>query len=83
MKKIITLLTLGAVLFGGFSLLADDKKAEKCPISGKAVDKDHAYAYEGHTYHFCCGDCEAKFKEARENSIYHKIGGKAAMNAAV
>ena len=54
-----------------------------CPISGKPVNPAITYAYEGRTWSFAQEACRAKFKEARENSIYHKLGGRAAIDAAV
>jgi hemoglobin len=54
-----------------------------CPISGKPVDPAITFAYEGRTWSFAKEACRAKFKEARENSLYHKLGGKAAIDAAV
>jgi hemoglobin len=40
-------------------------------------------AYEGRTYSFAQEACREKFKQARENSLYQKLGGKAAIDAAV
>ena len=63
-----------------------EKKAEineKCPITGKAVDPGCTTEYEGKTYAFCSGGCRTKFKEARANSLYQKLGGKKAISAAV
>ena len=65
---------------------AEKKQAtvnEKCPITGKAVNPKCTLDYEGETYGFCSGECRVKFKEDRANSLYQKIGGKAAVNAAV
>ena len=49
-----------------------------CPISGKPVDPKITVVYEGKTYAFADGVCRTKFNEARENSLYQKLGGKAA-----
>lgn len=54
-----------------------------CPISGKPVDPAITMEYEGLTYAFAENACRVKFKAARENSLYHKLGGKAAIDAAV
>jgi hemoglobin len=54
-----------------------------CPISGKPVDPKITTSYEGRTYAFAQEACRAKWVAARENSLYHKLGGKAAMDAAV
>jgi hemoglobin len=39
--------------------------------------------YEGRTWSFAKEACRTKFKDSRENSLYHKLGGKAALDAAV
>ena len=54
-----------------------------CPVSGKAVDGDVKTRYEGKTYESCCEKCLAKFNGVREESLYQKIGGKPAMDAAI
>lgn len=54
-----------------------------CPISGKAVDPSITMKYEGRTYAFSSDSCRTQFKQARENSLYHKLGGKAAIDAVV
>lgn len=54
-----------------------------CPISKKPVDPAITYVYEGKTYAFANNECRAQYTKERENSLYHKLGGKAAINAAV
>lgn len=54
-----------------------------CPISKKPVDPQITFAYEGKTYAFADAACRAQFQKDRENSLYHKLGGKAAIDAAV
>lgn len=54
-----------------------------CPVSGKAVDPSITLVYEGRTWSFAKDACRAKFKEARDNSLYQKLGGKPAIDAAV
>jgi len=54
-----------------------------CPISGKPADPRVTVVYEGKTYAFADAACRAQFNEARANSLYQKLGGKAAINAAV
>lgn len=54
-----------------------------CPISGKPVDPAITVQYEGRTYSFAKEACRAKFNAAREASLYEKLGGKAAIDAAV
>jgi hemoglobin len=54
-----------------------------CPITGKPVDAKITLVYEGQTYAFADADSRTKFNEARENSLYHKLGGQAAISAVV
>ena len=56
---------------------------EKCPITGKAVNPACTTTYEGESYAFCSGACRTKFNAERASSIYHRLGGKAAISAAV
>lgn len=86
MKLSLTLIT--ACIFG-FTLsisVAEPAKEEIntiCPISGKPVDPNITVIYEGKTYAFAVDACRTKFNEARANSLYQKIGGKPAIDAAV
>ena len=54
-----------------------------CPISGKPADPNISVVYEDRTYAFANEESRAKWNEARKNSLYHKLGGKAAIDAAV
>jgi len=54
-----------------------------CPISGKPVNPAITYAYEGRTFAFAAEGCREQFIKARENSLYQKLGGKGAIDAAV
>lgn len=54
-----------------------------CPISGKPADPTITTIYEGTTYAFAEDACRTKFVEARANSLYQKLGGQPAMDAAV
>lgn len=56
---------------------------EKCPVCEEAVDPKCTSVYEGATYAFHSGECKTKWETARTESLYHKIGGKAALDAAV
>lgn len=83
---------LGAALFplspSAFALDAGAVPTETqtntvCPISGKPVDPAITLQYEGRTYSFAKEACRTKWKTDRDNSIYQKLGGKAAIDAAV
>ena len=54
-----------------------------CPISGKPADPHITVVYEGRTYAFAEEACRTKFNQDRKNSLYEKLGGKAAIDAAV
>lgn len=88
-SSVFSLLTAAVLLAG--PLQAADLKAQPaaeevnkiCPISGKPADPSITMIYEGRTYAFAEAACRTKFNEARTNSLYHKLGGKAAIDAAV
>lgn len=55
----------------------------KCPVTGKATNKAFQTVYEEQTYTFCSADCVTSFNTKLAESLYGKIGGKAAVDAAV
>ena len=55
----------------------------KCPVCEKDADKAISIKYEERTYTFDSPDCRDKWRKQREESLYHRIGGKAAMDAAI
>lgn len=54
-----------------------------CPISGKAVNPAVATEYEGRKWSFAEDACKTKWVEARERSLYHKLGGWKSIDEAV
>ena len=68
MKKLLT--ATGICLLALVTLTvnaAEEKKAEpKCPVSGKAISKDHAVDYKGAEVYFCCPNCPKAFEKAPE-----------------
>lgn len=50
---------------------------------GCAQQPPVTYVYEGVTYVFADEAARAKFQSDREKSLYHRLGGKAAIDAAV
>lgn len=54
-----------------------------CPVTGKPVDPAITWEYEGLTWAFAKEACRAKFQAEREKSLYQRLGGKAAIDAAV
>ena len=81
MKQLIQSIVVIGIAFGALTAFADEER--KCPISGEAINPKCTLKYEDKTYSFCCGKCRAKFDTARKESLYHKLGGKTAINAAV
>jgi hemoglobin len=54
-----------------------------CPISGKPIDPVIKTVYEGRTWSFAQEACKIKWLAEREKSLYQRLGGKAAIDAAV
>lgn len=92
MKRIISLfaaLALATLLAG--RVTAAESKASTaaeeinkvCPISGKPVNPSITTTYEGRTYAFADDASRTKFNADRKNSLYEKLGGKAALDAAI
>jgi len=80
MKKLIQSFTVIALALAVQVSAAEEKK---CPVSGKDVNPKCKLKYEGRTYTFCCGKCRSKFDKDIKASLYHRLGGKKAINAAV
>lgn len=79
----IALLSPMALAVDSASIPSETQTNTICPISGKPIDPAITMLYEGRTYSFAKEACRAKFKEARDNSLYQKLGGKPAIDAAV
>jgi hemoglobin len=60
-----------------------ESTAPTCPVTGKAANPDISLVYEGNTYAFADEAARQKFSDDRVNSLYQKLGGKAAIEAAV
>lgn len=54
-----------------------------CPVSGKTADPKITFEYEGRTYAFADEASRKTFEEARAASLYQRLGGKPALEAAV
>ena len=85
MTIILSYVAIGCITLGTLTSFAADevKSADKCPITGKPADPKCSLEYEGKTYTFCKSDCRTKFNEDRISSLYHRVGGKTAISAAV
>lgn len=84
MKKVVLLFSFGLCL----TTFAIEPSAPKplnttCPISGKAVNPAITFIYEDQTFAFADEASRQKFEADRAASIYQKLGGKAALDAAV
>ena len=86
LPSLLAALALAACLLSAAARAAEPATAELntvCPISGKPVNPKITLVYEARTYAFADAACRAQWGEARTNSLYHKLGGKAAIDAAV
>lgn len=80
---VLTLLVNAALATDPSSIPAPEQTNTVCPVSGQPVDPQITLVYEGRTWSFAKEACRAKFQQARENSLYQKLGGQAAIDAAV
>ncbi len=81
---VLTLLVNAAALAVDPAAVATETATNTvCPISGKPVDPAISAEYEGRKWAFAQEACKTKWLKAREDSLYQKLGGKAAINAAV
>jgi hemoglobin len=58
-------------------------RTPSAPVTGKPVDPAITAEYEGRKWSFAKEACKTKWLKAREDSLYQKLGGKAAMEAAI
>lgn len=80
---VITLLVNAALAADPASIATTAQPNSLCPISGKPADPAIVWTYEGRTWSFANEASRAEFQKARESSLYHKLGGEAAISAAV
>lgn len=84
-KHLLTcLLTLTFGAFAGEPTASKSPAAEPvCKVDGKSVKAGITTTYEERTYSFCSEACRTAFVTKVNASIYHQIGGKPAMDAAI
>jgi hemoglobin len=81
MRKLIQFVAVATIALS--ALVANAAEEKKCPVSGEPANPKCTLKYEGKTYTFCCGKCRTKFDKDVKASLYHRLGGKAAMTAAI
>ena len=77
-EKLLSIIAVVALAF-----TANAAETKKCPVSGKDADPNCKLKHEGITYTFCCGKCCSKYNKDIKASVYHRLGGRKAINAAV
>lgn len=83
---LIAALSTSMAAFAGVPATAPETPApvnKECPITCKPANPKCTFSYEDKTYAFCSGKCRKEFQAKVESSIYHQIGGKPAIDAAV
>lgn len=80
---VMTLLVNAAPVADTASIATETQANTVCPISGKPADPAITWSYEGRTWSFASAESRTQFQQARESSLYHKLGGQAAISAAV
>lgn len=84
MNKLISLLAI-AILTAPLNAAGapDATGNELCPVTGKRANPSITLVYEDRTYAFADESARSKFDGDRKASLYHRLGGKAALDAAV
>ncbi len=82
-SSIVLLATLSLLAFAAPGTHADTPAPAKCYYSGEPAQPGLTVEYEGVVYGFSSETNRKKFGEERAASLYQRIGGKAALNAAV
>ncbi len=80
---VMTLLVNAALAADPAAIASESATNTVCPISGKPVDSAITSEYEGRKWSFAKEACKTKWLKAREDSLYQKLGGKAAIDAVV
>ena len=82
-SAILALLVNAAMAADPAAVATETASNTICPISGKPVDPAITADYEGRKWSFAKDACKTKWQKAREDSLYQKLGGKAAIDAVV
>jgi len=76
---VMTLLVNAALAADPAAVASESTTNSVCPISGKPADPAITAQYEGRKWSFAKEACKTKWLKAREDSLYQKLGGKAAI----
>jgi len=83
-SAIIAIITALLALHLGTSwAMSEEVATVKCFYTGQPAKAGLNVVYEGVTYGFCSEANQKKFQSERDASLYQRIGGKPALNAAV
>lgn len=80
---VMTLLVNAALAVDPAAVATETATNTVCPVTGKPVDPAITADYEGRKWAFAKEACKTKWMKAREDSLYQKLGGKAAIDAVV
>jgi len=80
---VMTLLVNAALAVDPAAVASESATNTVCPVTGKPVDPAITAEYEGLKWSFAKEACKTKWLKAREDSLYQKLGGKAAIDAVV
>ena len=80
---VMTLLVNAALAADPAAVASESTTNSVCPISGKPADPAITAEYEGRKWSFAKEACKTKWLKTREDSLYQKLGGKAAIDAVV
>jgi hemoglobin len=80
---VMTLLVNAALAADPAAVASETATNTVCPVTGKPVDPAITAEYEGRKWSFAKEACKTKWMKTREDSLYQKLGGKAALDAVV
>ncbi|MDI1315024.1 group 1 truncated hemoglobin [Prosthecobacter sp.] len=80
---VMTLLVNAAMAIDPAAVATETLTNTVCPVTGTVVDPAITTEYEGRKWAFAKEECKTKWLKAREDSLYQKLGGKGAMEAAI
>lgn len=82
-SAVMALLVHAAIAAEPAAIATETATNSVCPVSGKPVDPAITVEYEGRKWSFAKEACKTKWQKARADSLYQKLGGQGAIDAAV